>query len=319
MPDPQPAPNTRPGLRPAALDHVRDALAPGGRVVRYRPLHGGVSCSIHLVRLQTRTGSYQDVVVRRYTHSHHGEPADACAREFRMLAELAAHAFPVPRPLLLEAAGGPFGAPTLLMSRLPGRPLLDPPDLAAYVRTLAHTLARLHALPTTALDFLPDQLDLVGPYLAEPYGGPDPLQQEVARAVLAGWPRVAADRTRRTLVHGDYWPGNLLWSRGKLLGVIDWEEPCLGDPAQDVATCRMDLALLFGAGHADAFLAAYEAASGRRLAHLRFWDLNVATWALAEMDGWASSWQALGRGDLGPAQARGRVEAHVRANLARPA
>jgi aminoglycoside phosphotransferase (APT) family kinase protein len=305
----------RRGLHPAALQRLRDALAPGGRVLRYRPMRGGVSCSVHLVRLQTADGSYQDVVVRRYSHSHHGEPSDACTREFRLLGVLAAHAFPAPRPVLLEADGGAFGAPTLLMSRLPGRPLLDPPDLDGFVRTLAHTLATLHALPTAELGFLPDQHDLVGPNLAEPYSGPDPLQQQVWRAVLADWPLVDADRRRQTLVHGDYWPGNLLWSRGRLSGVIDWEEPCLGDPAQDVATCRSDLTLLFGPGHADRFLAYYEAASGGPVAHLRFWDLYVATWALAELDGWAGGWQALGRGDLSPAQARGRLEAHARCSL----
>ena len=65
-------------------------------------------------------------------------------------------------------------------------------------------------------------------------------------AAQRGWRRVSQLPERRALVHGDYWPGNLLWRRGRLIGVIDWEQPRLGDPTKDVATCRGDLNILFG-------------------------------------------------------------------------
>ena len=37
-------------------------------------------------------------------------------------------------------------------------------------------------------------------------------------------------------MHGDFWPGNLLVERGRVLGVIDWESARLaGTPARDLA------------------------------------------------------------------------------------
>ena len=37
-------------------------------------------------------------------------------------------------------------------------------------------------------------------------------------------------------MHGDFWPGNLLIERGRVLGVIDWESARLaGTPARDLA------------------------------------------------------------------------------------
>ncbi|NYE75087.1 aminoglycoside phosphotransferase (APT) family kinase protein [Microlunatus parietis] len=50
----------------------------------------------------------------------------------------------------------------------------------------------------------------------------------------------------RTLMHGDYHPGNLLWRDGALTGVIDWNGARLGSRWFDVAYCRADVAALFG-------------------------------------------------------------------------
>jgi len=313
----------RSGLAPAALEWLCAALTPGGRVVYARRLLGGVSRRVDLVRLAAADGRRRDVVVGRYVGHHHSAPIVACRREFRLLGALAPLGFLAPRPLLLEADGGPFGAPTLVMTRLPGRPLLalGRLDLDTYLRRIARLLADLHALPTAPFSFLPDQRTLTTATLAASVatgGSGDDLHRTVTKTVAHEWPSVRAASSRRVLVHGDYWPGNLLWSRGRLQGLVDWEEPALGEPAQDVATCRSDLTLFFGASVADAFLAHYEAAAGRTVAHLRFWDLFVATWVLPEFATWADGWPALGRADLTVDQARARLEAFAHANLARP-
>ena len=59
-----------------------------------------------------------------------------------------------------------------------------------------------------------------------------------------------------TFVHDDFWPGNTVWYRGRLTGVIDWTYGEVGDPRTDVAQCRLDLALINGAGVSDTFLSA---------------------------------------------------------------
>jgi aminoglycoside phosphotransferase (APT) family kinase protein len=200
--------------------------------------------------------------------------------------------------LLVERGGEVFGAPTVVTTRLTGRPVLAPANVDEYTRQIAETLVHLHRLPTTRLDFLPDQAALLSRTLAQHQVADDPLEPDLRRAVLRAWPSVAPMSARIALVHGAYWPGNLLWQRGHLVAVVDWMDARLGDPARDVGTCRADLSLLFGPDAADAFLRYYELATGRPVQHRAFWDLLSCTLALPEVPRRGTRWLALGRTDL---------------------
>jgi aminoglycoside phosphotransferase (APT) family kinase protein len=295
---------------------VCDELAPGGQIVRVRPLRGGISSSVHMVRMRSADGERRAVVVRRYGEYWQRVDPAACAREFKLLTVLAGTAFPAPRPLLLDAEGGPFGAPTVVMTRLSGRPECAPRDLSDYLQQMAQMLAELHALPTQSLDFLPDQRDMVNRTLGSRKETDDPLQKAILDAAQAEWPR-ASQSLQRVLVHGDYWPGNLLWQRGRLVGVVDWEQPRLGEPTKDVATCRGDLAVLFSQAAADEFVDRYVAAGGQSVNDLRFWDLLISSWAVPEMPGWAVAYRVLGRPDLTSDVATERIRAFARAAVER--
>jgi aminoglycoside phosphotransferase (APT) family kinase protein len=45
----------------------------------------------------------------------------------------------------------------------------------------------------------------------------------------------------RGFIHRDHHPGNVLWSRGRVTGVVDWIEACVGPLAVDAAHCRWNL------------------------------------------------------------------------------
>jgi thiamine kinase-like enzyme len=62
------------------------------------------------------------------------------------------------------------------------------------------------------------------------------------------------------LVHGDFHPGNVLWRRGKVSGVVDWQAACTGPAAVDVAHCRVNL-LTFGTDAAERFTALWQHAA----------------------------------------------------------
>jgi aminoglycoside phosphotransferase (APT) family kinase protein len=304
------------GLPAAALHRVCDELAAGGEIVRVRPVRGGISSSVHLVRMRNGDGVKRAVVVRRYgEYSQRVDPA-ACAREYRLLTALAKTDFPAPRPLILDAEGGPFGAPTVVMTRVPGRPECAPRDLSDYLQQMAQTLADLHNLSTQGLDFLSNQRDMVNRTLGSPKETDDPLQRAVWEAARAAWP-LASQSQQRVLVHGDYWPGNILWRRGRLVGLVDWEQPRLGEPTKDVATCRGDLWVLFGRAAADEFLDRYVAAGGQPVNELRFWELLISTWAVPEMPDWAVAYRVLGRPDLTADVATPRIREFAQAALSR--
>jgi Phosphotransferase enzyme family len=78
-------------------------------------------------------------------------------------------------------------------------------------------------------------LDGVPESIGRRFGGEPGTDADLAElAGLAG--RLAGYRTPQSVVHGDFWAGNLLVDKGRVLGVIDWEHARLtGSPASDLA------------------------------------------------------------------------------------
>ena len=303
-----------------ALAMLRDALAPGGRVGRLRRLRGGVSCGMHAVELFGSDGAPRWIVIRRYgDYWLENDPA-VCVREWRLLHLLERESLPAARPVWLDAMGEAFGRPTLATTLLNGRPQLEPRDVAAWARGLAAAIAAVHRAPIAhaELDFLVDQAtDLDRRLACEPPTADlaHPLGAAVWETLRRWWPRVR--RNERRLVHGDYWPGNTVWYRGRLTGIVDWEQPQCGDAGQDIGCCRHDLTLLAGPEAADLFLAAYEAQVGP-VPNLFFWDLHVAAiGALSDLDHWLAGYRDLGRTDLTLDEVCARRDAFIALALAR--
>ena len=65
-------------------------------------------------------------------------------------------------------------------------------------------------------------------------------------------------------LHMDYWPGNILWHKGQISALVDWDAASYGDPALDVAYFRMNMYIRGIKEAADMFLDQYEAESGTR-------------------------------------------------------
>ena len=307
----------------AALATVGAAISPGSRVGTIRRLRGGIASGMHAVNFVGPDGSHQWVVVRRYGQGRIAEDPQVAEREWAVLTALARVGAPTPRPLWLDTSGSVFGCPSIVTNRLPGRGLLAPRDLSGWVRQLAEALAQIHAAPLTADEFglLVDQHAELDRYLL-PAQTPDaiaakPFGPEVWSAVRQCWPTI--DRSAPLLVHGDYWPGNTLWLRGRLSGVVDWEQARRGDPVQDVACCRLDLTLLCGPEAADQFVQEYERASQRPVRQRWFWELLVASWALGDVEEWVKGYHDLGRTDVEPATARRQLERFAEAALAQAA
>ena len=56
----------------------------------------------------------------------------------------------------------------------------------------------------------------------------------------------AVDRATATFIQRDHHAGNVLWSYGRVSGVVDWVEACVGPPAVDFARARLNLAAQMG-------------------------------------------------------------------------
>jgi aminoglycoside phosphotransferase (APT) family kinase protein len=309
-------PSDRHPLPAGSLEALRDAVLPSGRVGRVRRMRGGVSSAIHAVDLLGPDGEPLRLVVRRYGPWRLKHDPDVAVREWQTLELLSHVGVPAPLPVWRDDRGVMFGGPALVVTRLPGRGQIAPRDLEGYVGQLARTLAAIHAAPgpDDDLSFLADQRIRLDQAIVK---GPEPEHiagypegEMVWTALREWWPKLEP-AAAPTLLHGDYWPGNTMWTRGRLSAVVDWEQPLRGDPGQDVGCGRLDLALLFGPEAPDMFLRAYEQASGRHIPHLFFWDLHATSWALPVPHHWLPAYHGLGRTDITPEILRDRFHAFV--------
>ncbi|MGC2290100.1 MAG: phosphotransferase, partial [Thermoplasmata archaeon] len=69
---------------------------------------------------------------------------------------------------------------------------------------------------------------------------PAELDREITRQFEEFYATVRESHYRPVLLHNDLWPSHILWDRAvhRPVGVIDWEDARLGDPAFDLTTLR---------------------------------------------------------------------------------
>ena len=258
----------RPDARPPAqlLKWVEQTLGGGARVVGCKRLTGGLTSIVHRLTVE-RNDRREEYVLRWWARDSEWEQwiARAVPLETAVLTKLERSDIPAPRVIgsITDAARD---GPAVLMTRLPGRVHLIPRDRERWLRQMAQMLARIHAL---ALDGKPFESWLDRSQLSPP---PDASRADVWREAIV---LVAEERapTRTCFLHRDYQHFNMLWSRERLTGVVDWIEACSGPPEVDVGHCRLNLTVLFSADMADRFRAIYEAESGRRVD--AWWDVHA--------------------------------------------
>jgi aminoglycoside phosphotransferase (APT) family kinase protein len=216
--------------------------------------------------------------------------------EYLLLRAVGEAGVPVPRVRWCETDGGVLGSPFFVMDLVPGetlaRRLLRDAEYAEARRALpgqlAAALARIHAVDAPAVAALPGAAAAEVPAAAE-LGrheqvfravAPDPHPVvELALRWLAAAP---PSPTRRTLVHGDYRVGNVLFGPEGLRAVLDWELAHRGDPMEDLGWLCVR-SWRFGADERpvgglcarEEFFAAYERAGGERVdpAAVRWWEV----------------------------------------------
>jgi aminoglycoside phosphotransferase (APT) family kinase protein len=247
------------------MSWVEHTVGVGARVVAWRRLTGGLTSWVHRLTIERR-GRRTAYVLRRWEpgSEHEAYAIGAAASETAVLAALERTNIPAPR-LIGSTVDVAHGGPAVLMTRLPGHVHLMPRDREQWLSQMAQTLARIHALDVAAKPF---ESWLDRSRLAPPV---DASRPDIWSAAIAF---IAEDRapTHTTFIHRDYQHFNLLWSRERLTGVIDWVEGSNGPPDVDVGHCRLNLTVLFSADVADRFLAIYEAEAGRRVD--AWWDVQ---------------------------------------------
>jgi aminoglycoside phosphotransferase (APT) family kinase protein len=261
---------------------------PGCRVLGCTALEGGVSAQATSCDLELATGARQRVVVRRPSAELGCAEAKLASREHAVLTLARDAKVPAPKPLFLDEAGA-----RLVLEFVEGSLDFAPADLGRSMLELARVLVAIHGIDVRGLDpgLLPQRTDTIASWLREPPAALDTsLAEEPIRAVLGKlWPWTA--RNPRVLLHGDYWPGNVLWKDHEIRAVLDWEEAELGDPLADVALTRLDLWWAYGREASDEFTRRYSELTRVDWTHLAHWDLCIALRPMSQLARWAEAYR----------------------------
>lgn len=239
-----------------ALDWAGTAL--GGTVTAAQALQGGMSSAVHALTLRLPNDRTERVVLRRYVRPEVNEEEPYIAeREARVLRFVESAEVPTPLLLATDPTGAEAGVPSVLMSRLPGRVDWSPSDMERWLRRLAALLPRIHATPVP-------RSGIIRPFSPEVSASSEPPS-------WARWPTIweqafeiyhgPAPDYAAVFIQRDFHPGNVLWLRGTVTGVVDWQAASIGPVWADVAHCRVNL-FRYGLEVADRFTELWEKLSG---------------------------------------------------------
>jgi aminoglycoside phosphotransferase (APT) family kinase protein len=284
--------------------HLVQTVAPQSTLLRVWPLQGGISAQMTALELQEPDGRTYRWIVRRPGAGALRRNPQAAAHEFKLLQAAQTLGLAAPKPLYLDQSGALFGAPCLVIEYIEGKPEFNPTSGADFTGQLAGHLARIHRVDGEhpGLAFLPKAAtgcaETSG---AQPATADESFDEGRIRAALAAaWP--LPSRNPPVLLHGDYWPGNVLWREGRLVAVVDWEDAKSGDPLIDLAISRLDILWIFGVEAMHAFTRHYRSLMALDYTGLPYWDLCAALrlvrLAGADLAGWAAFYPPYGRHDI---------------------
>lgn len=242
-------------------------------------MEGGVSAEVYHLALLQPDGNKEHVVLRIHGATHCGHAAEL---EFHILKALFWAGISVPKPLSLDASCSLLENPYLIIAFVEGASGLTQPMCKASVETMVEALISVHEVPVDIMPTLPRRADPIPELL-------DLLPTDAEWNDFRGYLRRMKNSHfsgSDVVLHGDFWPSNLIWSEGRIAAILDWEDAGLGDPLSDVACADLELRYIHGKQGKVLFENAY--AKHRKIDphRLALWLAYVSSAALKYMGDW---------------------------------
>src|SRR6266571_2831379 len=272
------------------FEQVIQKMDPQSKLLRTWELKGGISARVTALEIERLDGQTKKMIVRQHGAVDLKRNPHVAADEFKLLQLLQSVGVAAPMPYHLDQSGEIFSTPYVVIEYIEGKTEFAPSDVPDLILQLATHLSRIHAVDCSYLDvcFLPQQEKRYAEKLRKrPTNVDESIDERHIRDVLESvWP--LAQRNKSVLLHGDFWPGNILWKDGQLVAVIDWEDAALGDPLADVANCRRETLWAFGIDGMRSFTHQYQALTTIDFTHLPYWDLCAALRTASQLAEWAA-------------------------------
>jgi aminoglycoside phosphotransferase (APT) family kinase protein len=270
------------------FEQVVQRLDPQSKLLRTWKLKGGVSAQVTALEALRPDGQTQKMLVRQHGDVDFKHNPQIAADEFKLLQLLHSVGLAVPAPYHLDQSGEIFSTPYIVIEYIEGQPEFAPAHVPDLILQFATHLSRIHQVDCSHLDvsFLPKLEQRYAEKLRErPITVDESLDEgHIRDALEAVWP--LPQRNTSVLLHGDFWPGNIVWKNGQLVAVIDWEDAGLGDPLADVANSRLEILWAFGIDAMQSFTQQYQSMATIDFTLLPYWDLCAALRPVAQLAQW---------------------------------
>lgn len=250
------------------FEKLVEEIYPQSKLLRYWTLQGGVSAQVTALEIEQPDGQQKRLVVRQHGAADLAQNPNIAVDEFTLLHHLKSAGLPVPTPYFADNV-------CIVVEFIDGATEFTPD-----VHQLAAQLVRIHSVEP--LPFLPSKTLNPRPAVMD-----EALDEGRIRDVLDSvWPLPQVNKP--VLLHGDYWPGNVMWKDGRIAAVIDWEDAAVGDPLMDVANARLELLWAAGVEAMETFTAHYQQLMpDLDFTHLPYWDLFAALKPMGRLHEWA--------------------------------
>ncbi|MFD1032740.1 phosphotransferase family protein [Metaplanococcus flavidus] len=301
-----------PELTTETIEWIEEILGKRVNRDRIQKLLGGTSSLVFEIPFEQE--SFQENVILRLFHKKDWlemEP-DLAKHESESLQQAAQSKIPSPTLIAYDETGERCGMPAVLMTKLPGKTILQPANMESWLTGMAAALVKIHQQKAENLNYeyfsYNDALRLEKPLWSK-----FPNDWMRAFFIVAG----VRPQSAYCFIHRDYHPGNILWQDDELTGVVDWVNACRGPAGVDIGHCRVNLAQLFGVSTADEFLEAYISQAGEDFQYDSYWDLLALADTLDGLPKVYVGWSELGMKGLSDELIRHRLDEYLLSLLER--
>jgi aminoglycoside phosphotransferase (APT) family kinase protein len=271
------------------FEQLVQKIDPHSKLLRAWALKGGVSAQVTALEIERSDGQTQKMIVRQHGAVDLQQNPQIAADEFKLLQITQSAGLATPVPYYVDQSGDIFPTPYVVIEYVEGKTEFALDYMSDFIPQFATHLARIHAVDCSSLDlsFLPKQEQK---YIRKVSKRPPKLDESIdegrIRDVLESAGRLS-QHNASVLLHGDFWPGNLLWKDGRLIAVIDWEDAALGDPLADLANSRLEILWAFGIDAMHSFTQHYQSITAIDFTNLPIWDLFAALRPAFKIAEWA--------------------------------
>ena len=254
-----------------------EGLLPHVKYKSSRILEGGVSSEVFLIAVESKKGE-EKIVLR----TEGGPPAENSIKtEYLLLEKLHQTKVPCAKPIHLDHSKEILDKDFMLMTYLEGTIEIPKIKNFGFLNKMVGILKNIHNVDTKILPTLPCRFD---PTYDLFEFLPNARINKELKAILKGYDTSYSGKP--VLLHGDFWPGNILWAKDEISGVLDWEYAAIGDPVSDLAVASLELKYDYGKRGVDRFLDLYSKNFSIDQSRFSLWLIYVSASTLFFIDEW---------------------------------